>query len=83
MRVPGGSQLESPASVVLPWPPRGPRVLSPGCLYLSARHTALATARTHSLTLDAARGKLSSLEIRILAVILKGPGLLECLVHSP
>lgn len=48
---PRRSQLESPASVVLSWPPRGPLVLSPGCLSLSARHTALATAKTHSLTL--------------------------------
>lgn len=48
---PGRSQLESPASIVLSWPPRGPLVLSPGCLSLSGRHTALATARTHSLTL--------------------------------
>lgn len=48
---PRRSQLESPASVVLSWPPRGPLVLSPRCLSLSSRHTALATAGTHSLTL--------------------------------
>lgn len=50
--------MESPASVVLSRPPRGPLCPLSRVSVLSARHTALATAKTHSLTFEVALVKL-------------------------